>query len=129
MSKIKNRLVVYAKLMDLNKYTNQSRTNRYIAASTKSKTTSNVMKECLSQRLQCRIDRDAKFDLKLYWITPNDKKDPDNVMSEIKFLLDGIKESGLLSNDGRKNIRHISHCIRTIKNKEFVIIRFIQIKK
>lgn len=131
MGNKKNRLIIRSRLLDLNKYTNENRTNKYIAANTKKHTLINVGIECLSQKKRglCIIDGDALYDLKLYWILPNNKKDPDNIMSEIKFLLDGVVSAKIIDKDGRKNIRHISHYIRTIKNQEFVIIRFIKIKK
>jgi hypothetical protein len=86
------------------------------------------MVECLRQRKLIDVDKEGLHDVKVFWIVPNNKKDTDNVTSEIKFLLDGVVLSGLISNDGRKNIRHISHYIRTIKNKEFAIVRFMKIK-
>ena len=118
-----NRIVIKTKLMDLNKYTNLNRTNQYAGASVKKKLTDYIMSECLSQRLKLDLDKFVNYDLKLYWIVPDKRKDADNVYSQIKFVLDGIVKAKIIDGDGRKNIRNITNYIRTIKGKEFVIVR------
>lgn len=43
------------------------------------------------------------------WITKDEKKDPDNVAAGVKFILDGLKEAGVITNDTRKFIKRIVH--------------------
>lgn len=43
------------------------------------------------------------------WITKNLKRDPDNVMAGQKFILDGLKNAGVIQNDTRKWISGINH--------------------
>ena len=121
--KTANRIIIKTKLMDLNKYTNLNRTNQYAGASVKKKLTDYIMAECLSQRLKLDLDRSATYDLKIYWIVPDKRKDADNVYSQVKFMLDGIVKANIIDGDGRKSIRNITNYIRTVKGKEFVIVR------
>lgn len=39
------------------------------------------------------------------WTEPNAKRDPDNVASAKKYVLDALQEAGILVNDGAKQIR------------------------
>jgi len=38
------------------------------------------------------------------WTEPNAKRDPDNVASAKKFILDGLQTAGIIQNDGMKQI-------------------------
>jgi Holliday junction resolvase RusA-like endonuclease len=47
--------------------------------------------------------------LKVTWIEPNRKRDPDNVASATKFLLDGLQKARILRGDGHREIAAIEH--------------------
>ena len=119
------RFIVKVKMPNLNEYINIERTNRYGAAGQKKKATNSVAIELRSQSKKNKLN--GLYDLEIYWITPNNRQDPDNIYFKTKFILDGFVISGLLPGDGRKNIRHIDHRIRTIKGKEMVVIRLIEV--
>ncbi len=125
---MKNRLIISQKLTTLNQYIDIERGSKYGAADKKKDLTNNVMLEVLSQRKQIKLPADGLYDLKLYWITKNNATDPDNIYFSTKFILDGIVKAKLLSGDGRKQIRNIDNKIRTIKGKQFVIVRFVPVK-
>lgn len=54
-----------------------------------------------------RIEKPIEVYIK--WFTKDVKKDPDNVAAGVKFILDGLKESGVIVNDTRKYIKRIVH--------------------
>lgn len=95
----------------LNDYINAERTDRYIAASIKKRITNSCMVESLNHR--GIIDPNGLYDVEAYWQTKDNRKDPDNIYFSIKFILDGIVKAGVLSGDGRKNIRNNCHYIET----------------
>ena len=110
---------------DLNEYINAERSNRFIAAKMKEEATTNVMIEAMSQG---RKLLSGLYDVTFYHIVSDNKKDPDNIYFKQKFIFDGFVKARILPNDGRKNIRNITHLIRTIKGEHFVIVRFREIK-
>lgn len=115
----RRRYVLRSSLPSLNDYIQAERGNWAAAAKVKKTGTLNVQLEVMSQNRQPVTQM---VDVDLYWIVPDNKQDPDNVFFATKFILDGMVKAGVLPQDGRRNIRHISHKIKTIKNKRFVIV-------
>lgn len=50
-----------------------------------------------------------EVDVTITWYCRNKKKDKDNIMAGQKFIFDALVEVGVMSNDGWKNIREITH--------------------
>jgi Holliday junction resolvase RusA-like endonuclease len=117
--------VIQSQLPTLNDYIQKERGNWAAAASIKKKGTMAVQLEVMSQN---RKPIEGIVDVDLYWIVPDNRQDPDNVFFATKYILDGMVKAGVLKEDGRKNIRHISHKIKTIKGSRFVIVKFNPIK-
>ncbi len=44
-----------------------------------------------------------------HWYCKNKRKDPDNVAAGVKFILDGLVHTGVLENDGWRQIAGIDH--------------------
>lgn len=108
----------------LNDYIDAERSNRFIAAKMKNDATTNIMVDAMSQN---RKQLNGLYDVNFYHIVPDNKKDADNIYFRQKFILDGFVKARILAGDGRKNVRHISHFIRTIKNEDFVMVRVREI--
>ena len=108
----------------LNDYIDAERKSKYIAADMKNKATTIIMVDAMSQS---RKQLNRLYDVTFYHITPDNKMDADNIYFRQKFILDGFVKARILANDGRKNVRHCSHFIRTIKGESFVIVRFREI--
>ena len=51
------------------------------------------------------------------WFEPNKKKDPDNVVFAKKYIFDGMIKSGLINNDGWRNIAGFHDSWRIDANK------------
>lgn len=91
-------------LTDLNTYIRAERGNRFMAAKIKKNNTWTCQ---LAARNIAPLPQ--PFYLKVRWITPNEKKDPDNLSFAVKFVLDGLQEAGIIKNDGRKQVLGIVH--------------------
>jgi Holliday junction resolvase RusA-like endonuclease len=117
--------VIQSQLPTLNDYIQKERGNWAAAASIKKKGTLAVQLEVMSQN---RKPIEGTVDVELYWIVPDNRQDADNVFFATKYILDGMVKAGVLQEDGRKNIRHISHKIRTIKKSRFVIVKLKPVK-
>lgn len=86
----------------MNEYIDAERTNRFIAAKIKREETERIMWQLPTVRFTERIELTLQAYLK------DRRKDPDNVYSMFtKFLLDAMKEKGLIENDGQRNIGRI----------------------
>lgn len=104
---------ITTKLPTLNEYINLERTNKYAAAAFKKKFT----KVCATNALvvKNKLNQDAVYSLIINWTTDNNRSDADNIYFGVKFILDGLVESGALENDNRKHIKDIHHNIETGK--------------
>lgn len=96
------------KLPTLNEYINAERRNRFIAAKIKKEATNKIK---LLTRAQTRKKLHRMYDLEITWTVTDKRVDSDNIFFSIKFILDGIVESGVLISDSRKYVRNISHKI------------------
>lgn len=99
-------IVVPGQLPGLNEYISAERTNRYKAASLKRQT---------EQRITCAIKAQAKgvrfakpVIIRYRWYEKNRKRDKDNISFAKKFIQDALVHSGVLENDGWKNIDHFT---------------------
>lgn len=94
------------KFVDLNTYINAERGNRYAGASLKKAETLRVKIESFVtfERLP-RMPHLFLFD----WYCPDKKKDPDNIAFSQKFILDGLKESGVIQTDGWAVVGELRH--------------------
>lgn len=92
------------RLAGANEYTLANRTHYHAGATLKKKETARCAEASI--RLK-KIDYPVK--VVITWIEPNKRRDVDNISFGAKFVLDGLIESGKLANDGRKQVRGISH--------------------
>ena len=110
-------------LCTLNDYINAERTDKYKAANIKRKMTNICARYCD----EVELNKTGLYDIELLWVTPDNKRDPDNIFFGIKWILDGLVTSGKLKNDGRKNIRNIHHNIKTKAGEAYVVVKLIAV--
>jgi len=112
-------------LCTLNEYTDAERKNRYAAAKIKKDNT----KICTVAAMAVKpfTYSEKLYDVEIEWYVTNNRKDPDNIYFGVKFILDGLVKAGVLKNDGRQNIRHISHKIFTA-DKYCVLVELKEVK-
>lgn len=76
-----------------------------------------------------RLPKVESADLIITWICPNRRKDKDNIMGGIKFILDGLQEAGTIENDGWKQIGNITHKFDIDKQNPRVEVEIIENKE
>jgi Holliday junction resolvase RusA-like endonuclease len=96
-----NPFVIPGELTDLNTYINEERKFRLKGSKIKELETRRVWAEAKNKHLG-RIQRPVAINIE--WFLPNRKKDPDNIAFAKKFILDGLRDAGVLENDGWKQI-------------------------
>jgi Holliday junction resolvase RusA-like endonuclease len=94
------KFTIPGELTDLNTYVDAERANKYAAANIKKINTDLVT--YLTKKL---TPINIPVEVVITWVTKNEMKDPDNVAFAKKFILDGLVKSGVLKNDGRKQIK------------------------
>lgn len=60
-----------------------------------------------------------------HWFAKNRKKDPDNISSAKKFILDGLQEAGIIENDGWNQIAGFSDDFTVDKKNPRVVVEII----
>jgi Holliday junction resolvase RusA-like endonuclease len=94
--------IIKGKLPGLNEFIAAINKNRYVGNLLKAKIESNII-ECIKNQLG-NLEIDAQVEISYFWIEPNMKRDKDNICSAKKFVNDALVNSGVLKNDGWKNI-------------------------
>ncbi|MDT2782870.1 hypothetical protein P7H41_13050 [Vagococcus fluvialis] len=116
------KLVIPLPLIDLNKYINAERSNRFAAAKVKKNCTNICKLHSLKAKNQ-GLDIPTPFKATFEWYVKDKRKDLDNIAFQKKFILDGMIEAGLIKNDGYNQHRH-SEDIYLIDKNERVEITF-----
>ena len=93
------RIEIPMKMPSLNDYIKACRRNRYAGA---------AMKKKVEQQIEPYLQEMPKFTrpvlISFIWVETNQKRDPDNIASAKKFILDAMVRSGKLKDDNRKYI-------------------------
>lgn len=95
---------IMGRLPGLNEVTAVNRRNRYAGAKQKRQ-----VESVIAVQLQPRPSLTGKYHVHLTWYEPSKRRDPDNIASAIKFVLDAMQEVGILSNDGWEHIISLHH--------------------
>lgn len=100
------KIVIEQELMDLNNYINAERSNRFMASKIKKEQTAIVSNVIKKEMVAGLIIKEEHFplDFEFHWFMKNKRKDKDNIVFAKKFLFDGMIDSGLIANDGWKEI-------------------------
>lgn len=117
----KNSIEIPLPLADMNEYTNAQRANKYMGAKIKRENT-----EKCAIYTTIAAKRGAVFTypcaLKFTWIIATKRKDPDNIASSKKFILDGMQDAGFLPNDSFKYITGLRDVFVVDKGREPCVI-------
>ena len=118
-------LIIYGTLPGLNEYTVASRANRYAAAKMKKKVQSIIaaaIYECLPN-----VHMERPVRLVFTWYEPNKKRDKDNIAFAKKFIFDALVESGVIPNDGWKNIDSFSDSFKVDAQNPRVEVEIMEV--
>ncbi|MBB6689934.1 RusA family crossover junction endodeoxyribonuclease [Cohnella xylanilytica] len=56
-----------------------------------------------------RRPKQDKVNVIIHWFRANKRHDKDNIMAGQKYIFDGLKEAGIIGNDGWKHIGDVAH--------------------
>lgn len=107
VNKLVYKFIISGTLIDLNKYTNSNRSGARNGAAEKQGQDTIVFYYAKQQLRDVQIQKQVKVHIN--WIEPDERRDPDNVASAVKFIFDGLVKAGVLYDDKRKNIKNIYH--------------------
>jgi len=100
------KIVIPGELMDLNKFINHNRSNRFSGNKAKRDETERVAWEV--KRTYRDMITKYPVHIEYNWYSKDNRIDIDNVAFAKKFVNDGLVEGGLLQNDSRKFISGFS---------------------
>lgn len=92
------KFVIPGTFTDLNTYSNAERRNRFLASKIKKDETERVAIEAQLNKLPAALNQPLMFHF--VWHCDNKRKDPDNISFAKKFILDGLQDAGVITNDG-----------------------------
>lgn len=95
-------LTIYGRLDGLNEYTKACRTNRFAGAKMKTKN-EDIITACIIEQLR-GVHFENPVRLTFRWYEPNRKRDLDNVCFAKKFILDALKNNGVIDNDNWQGV-------------------------
>ena len=84
-------------LPSLNEANNASRTSKYVGARLKKDTETIII--CAIKAWKIKPVKKVKS-INFYWYEPNKRRDPDNIFSAKKFILDALQTAGIIPTDG-----------------------------
>lgn len=102
----KHTLIIPGVLPGLNEYISAERRNKYQAASMK-KQAEHIISIMIKSQLK-GIKFSGPIIMNYKWIEPNRKRDKDNIAFAKKFIQDSLVHSGVIENDGWKNIEYFT---------------------
>lgn len=100
------KLVIKGEITSYNEYSDTQRANRYAGAKVKKAETERVYWHCREQKLSAVL---GKVDYTFTWYMADQRKDPDNIHSAIKFILDGLFKAGIIESDRQKHVGRVVH--------------------
>lgn len=92
-------IVINGELPGLNEMTNANRTHWSKGAKLKKEATRRCMIAFMGKKVT------EPFKMTCHWYCKNKKKDPDNISSARKFILDGMQEANCIKNDGWDQVK------------------------
>ena len=101
-----NRLHIDMKLPGLNEYTNANREHTQAGAAFKRKTEKDIAIFIQMARLKRElVPIKTPVRLRIEWHEKTARRDPDNIISAKKFILDALVKCGILPDDSQKYIK------------------------
>lgn len=119
-----NKFTINGRLIGLNEYTKVNRSNPYLANKLKREQEQLIYYNAM----KCKLEkvRTYPIGLRIKWYEQNAKRDIDNIMFAVKFILDGLVKSGYIENDSQKYVKSIEHIVGIDKEKPRVEVEIIE---
>lgn len=103
----------------LNEVFDKCKSNFHMYAKIKRTLTRDVAMCCKEQKIQPM----ESCALWCIWHEKNQRRDPDNVFSAVKFILDGLVSAGVLTDDRWKQVKGMTHTLEIRPDKPGVLVR------
>jgi hypothetical protein len=120
-----------AELPTLNNYVAACKRNRYaggkMAKTAKFIVSRRILMEVAKRNTKNTRIWDKKVDVKIEWVCKNRMTDPDNISFAKKFILDALQDTGVLKNDGFKNINSFSDTFSCDKSNPYIMVKLVPI--
>lgn len=97
------RFTIPGRLEGMNGLISANRRNKYDGAKVKREGT--ALCEWAIRAAKLRKVKHYPVTIWIRWTEPNAKRDPDNVESGKKFILDGLQTAGIIENDGARQVK------------------------
>lgn len=101
MKKVK--LVIHEMLPDLNDYIGALNASPYAGARMKKRVQEGIEWEALAQ-IKIKFDGKRPVYMSYLWVERNTRRDKDNIAFAKKFIQDALVETGILKNDGWRQV-------------------------
>lgn len=103
---MEHKLIIPGTLPGLNEYISAERTNKHKAAALKRQTERPISRMAATQLKGLRLSRPVI--MRYLWVEPNRRRDKDNIAFAKKFVQDALVSSGILQDDGWRQIEHFT---------------------
>lgn len=114
-------LIIKGRLAGLNALIGANRQNKYAGAKLKKDEDYHVSL-FIRQQLKDMPELD-KFKMDITWYEKDRRRDPDNIISAKKNILDALVQEGKLKNDGFNNFIGLSECWKVDKDNPRIEVR------
>lgn len=118
------KFVIHGRLDGLNALISANRSGWQAGASQKKKNQKKVVEAIFLQAPDAIFDRQVT--LKIKWYEKDGRRDPDNVFSAVKYILDGMVEFGTIPNDNQKYVKGISNELFIDKNDPRIEVEVLE---
>ena len=122
-----NKITIAGELTDLNTYVGAMNRNRYAGNQIKRDETYRVQliaQSAMNSGACTTPDHEKPVRINYHWVTPNKRKDLDNVCFAKKFINDGLVAAGVLVDDSRKYVAGFTDSFSVDKENPRVEITF-----
>lgn len=120
------KLIIPGRLDGLNKLINANRQNPYVGAKVKKDNDTIVSFEILHQLNGAQVQNPVFIDF--LWVEKDRRRDPDNVASGKKYILDALVRSGVLKDDTQRYIRGFTDSFEVDKDNPRIEVLIREIK-
>src|SRR5699024_6365601 len=89
-----------------------------------------IMKKQYTQLVKLKAMKLPKVesaDFIITWYCKDKRKDPDNIASGVKFIMDGLVEAGVILNDGWREVNSVIHFFEIDKSNPRVEVNILEV--
>jgi Holliday junction resolvase RusA-like endonuclease len=103
-----------------------ARNNKYGAANVKRQWTNAVARAARGQLGIAWVPMD-RFEVEVLFKQPDKRKDPDNIIGGLKYLLDGLTDGGAIKGDRWSNVKAIRTSWKVDKQAPGVVVQLVEV--